>query len=587
MSSAGAFDYVIIGGGTAGLVVAARLSENPDISVCVVEAGKDHSTNVDTMVPGFAMKNMGNPELDWTFFSSPQPHLNGRQIVLPRGKGLGGSSILNIMGISRGNAKEYDAFEALGSPGWNWQSLLQYFKKSETFTASPQELSELDITPNPNVHGSEGPLQVSVPRWVSDTIQPFRSALESLGILRNPDSLSGENSGVSGAYQSIHPTEVVRSSSASAYYQPNKGRPNLHVITGAHVTRVLFDGEKRDNKLVVSGAEYTQGGNTFTVSAKKEVVVCGGTFQTPQILELSGIGSKTVLESKGITCLNDLPGVGQNLQDHFWVPFTKEMDDKIDSFEVIMTDPARAGQEWMLYQELKRGMLSSFPSPSFAYVPVSTFTDEDSCAKNVDSLSLSLGPSESKTIQKQKEWVRSNVPHLEFAPFPGCLPAPGAVPKPGKHYYSFFVCLLHPFSRGSVHVGSADPLAAPVIENTALDNEVDMNMMVDAVKFIRKVAETSELGAIGRSELLPGTEVQTDDQIREWIKNSVQTMFHPIGTASMLPREDGGVVDPTLKVYGTDNLRVVDASVIPIHISAHTQATVYAIAEKAADIIKA
>jgi choline dehydrogenase-like flavoprotein len=154
------------------------------------------------------------------------------------------------------------------------------------------------------------------------------------------------------------------------------------------------------------------------------------------------------------------------------------------------------------------------------------------------------------------------------------------VPQPGKHYYSFFVGLLHPFSRGSVHIGSRDAFASPVIDQRALDNEVDIEMMLDAIKFVRKVGETGPLGAIGRSELLPGAEVQTDEELREWIKNSVQTMFHPIGTASMLPLEDGGVVDPTLKVYGTANLRVVDASVMPIHISAHTQATVYAIAEK-------
>ncbi|KAK2467415.1 hypothetical protein APHAL10511_000650 [Amanita phalloides] len=586
MSSSAAFDYVIVGGGTAGLVVAARLSENPNFSVCIIEAGKDQSTNVDTMIPGFAMKNLGNPEIDWSFSTSPQPQLNGRQIMINRGKGLGGSSILNIMGISRGNAKEYDALESLGSPGWNWQSLLKYFKKSETFTASSEELSNVCITPDPNVHGTEGPLQVTVPRWVSETASPFRSTLESsFGVQCNPDGVSGENAGIQGAYQSIHPTEVIRSSSASAYYQPNKGRSNLHVITGAHVTRVLFDNETREDNLVAIGAQYIKDGDTYTVSAKKEVIICGGTIQTPQILELSGIGNKEILEANGVTCLHDLPGVGQNLQDHFWVPYTREMDEKIDSFEVLLADPARAGQEWMLYQESKLGMLSSFVTASFAYVPVSTFADEEGYAKSVESLTPG-GRAEFKTIQKQKEWIKSNVPHLEFAPFPGCLPAPGTAPKPGKHYYSFFVCLLHPFSRGSVHIGSSNPSASPVIDHRALDNEIDMDMMVDAVKFVRRVGETGPMRAIGRREMLPGAEVQTDEQIKEWIRNSVQTMYHPIGTASMLPREDGGVVDSTLKVYGTANLRVVDASIVPIHISAHTQATVYAIAEKAADIIK-
>jgi len=201
---------------------------------------------------------------------------------------LGGSSILNIMAISRGNAKEYDAFEALGSPGWNWDSLLQYFKKSETFTATSEQLSAVGIKPDPKAHGSEGPLQISVARWLSEVNTPFRSTLNALGIQSNPDNLSGDNTGVSGVYQSIHPSEVVRSSSTSAYYQPNKSRNNLRVITGAHVTRVLFDSDKREGKLVATGVQYSKDGFTFAVSAKKEVIICAGSFQSPQILELSG-----------------------------------------------------------------------------------------------------------------------------------------------------------------------------------------------------------------------------------------------------------------------------------------------------------
>lgn len=582
----GNFDYIIVGGGTAGLVVAARLTENPDTTVCVIEAGKDHSCNVDTIIPGFALKNLGSPELDWAFQTSPQSHLNGRRIPLSRGKGLGGSSILNIMAISRGNAKEYDAFEALGSPGWNWDSLLQYFKKSETFTATPEQLSTVGINPDPKAHGSEGPLQISVARWLSEVNTPFRSTLNALGIQNNPDNLSGDNVGVSGVYQSIHPSEVVRSSSASAYYQPNKSRSNLRVITNAHATRVLFDSDKREGKLVATGVQYSKDGFTFAVSAKKEVIISAGSFQSPQILELSGIGNKNVLEANGVPVLYDLPSVGQNLQDHFWIPYTQEVDDKVDSLEVLMADPVRAGQEWNLYQEKKLGMLTCFPSASFAYVPLSTFTDENAVAKGAGSLKFD-GPAENRTVQKQMEWIKSSIPHLEFSLFPGCLPAPDTAPVPGKHYYSFFVGLMHPFSRGSVHIGSSDPLAAPVIDNPALGNEVDLNMMAEAVKFMRKVAATGELAAVGQGELLPGTEVQSDEQLKEWVRSSVQTLFHPIGTASMLPQEDGGVVDSNLKVYGTDNVRVVDASIMPVHISGHPQATVYAIAEKAADLIKA
>ncbi|KAJ7473442.1 alcohol oxidase [Mycena latifolia] len=574
------FDYIVVGGGTSGLVVAARLVEDPDIRVCVVEAGGDVGSDLDTIVPGFGFKNLGKPGLDWSFRTAPQVNAGGRSLFLPRGKALGGTSMINLMALGRGHAAEYDAFEILGSPGWNWQELVEYFRKSETFAPTPAQVASLNVQVNPLTHGSAGPIHRSLPTWTSNIDAPWVEALKALGVPHNPDSFSGNNVGVWSVHRSIDP-HARRSSAASGYYVPIKSKPNLVVITGAHATRILFDSSTDASGLpVATGIEYHKDAQLHTVSASKEVLLCAGTFQTPQLLELSGIGEKDVLGAHGIPVLVDLPGVGNNLQDHFRTVFVAETDSKYESAEVLK-DPVRAAEEWKLYEESKTGRLAGTASLSVAFLPKQHF------AKDWDPTLVADTLATSPQGKMQTDWLKGDaIPFLEMGVYAGLLPNVNYASEPGKSYCSFFLALTHAFARGTVHIASADPLDAPTIDPRVLDNTLDIEILVQAIKFSRRLAATGELRTAITREVLPGAVVQSDSALAEYVRQTVGTLFHPIGTAAMLPRGDGGVVDEALRVYGTANLRVIDSSIIPIHLSAHIQATVYAIAEKGADIVK-
>ncbi|KAJ7627823.1 alcohol oxidase [Mycena polygramma] len=528
------------------------------------------------MVPGFAFKNLGQPKVDWGFTSTPQLNAKGRSLYLPRGKALGGTSMINLMTLGRGHEAEYNVFETLGSPGWGWKGLIEYFRTSETFAPTPKEMSNLQVEFNATAHGTSGPLQRTLPKWISDVQAPFIEAMKSLGVPYNLDGTSGNNAGMWTSNHSID-SQGARSSSASAYYEPRKSRPNLTVITSAQATRILFNASlDASGNMVASGVEYHKDGELHTVSAAQEVLICAGTFKTPQLLELSGIGDKEVLAAQDIEVKVDLPGVGANLQDHFWSPFVTETDPKYESVEVL-GDSARAAEEWKTYEESKSGMLSGTCSSLYAFLPKSHFMDDN--YEVAEETRTSLHPSLERI---QKAWLGADeIPFLEISLFPGFLPIPGHNPETGKSYCSVFLALTHPFSSGSVHIASSDPLAAPVIDHRVLDNKIDLDILVAAVKFARKLCATPSLSAVVTREIIPGPAVQTDDEIKDFIRSTIDTVFHPIGTAAMLPREDSGVVDPSLKVYGTANVRVIDASIIPIQLSAHIQATVYAIAEKA------
>ncbi|TFK43894.1 4-nitrobenzyl alcohol dehydrogenase-like protein [Crucibulum laeve] len=300
--------------------------------------------------------------------------------------------------------------------------------------------------------------------------------------------MGGDNLGAWPCSLAIHPKTANRISSATAYYEPNKNKDNLVVITGAHATRIIFS-SIQSGEAVAESVEYSKNGSIYTISAKKEVILAAGAFQTPQVLELSGIGDTALLAKHGVSTVIDLPSVGQNYREQFLLPFFS---------------PTRARM----------------------------------------------------------------------------------TPEPGKNYTSFGCAVVHPYARGSIHIKSSDPLAPPEINLSVFDNPVDLAIMVAAVKYTRKLVATEVFKPVVAQEVVPGPSVQTDEEIEEYVRNAVGTTFHPVGTAAMLPRELGGVVDAQLKVYGTRNVRVVDASIIPVQISAHPLATVYAVAEKAADIIK-
>ncbi|KAF4597829.1 hypothetical protein EYR38_006220 [Pleurotus pulmonarius] len=499
-------DYLVVGGGLAGLVVATRLAEDLDVVVGVLEAGQDMSRNQDIQTPGITFfrlyhrksahlplpanyyKGIRNPETDWGFFTAPQDGLNGRRIYLPRGKGLGGSTLLNLMQLGRASAVEYNAFEQLGSKGWNWPEFLKYFKKSEAFHPDSEDSAEFGLHVADDVHGKSGPLPKIMPPRVWPLHSRVIEAFTSVGIPFNAEPNDGANAGCWTGTAAIHPGQHTRASSASAYYEPNRDKSNLIIVTGAYATRVLFD-PKEAGDLLATAVEYQKDGEIHVAHATKEVILCTGSFKTPQLLELSGIGDKKILDPLNIPVIIDLPGVGSNLR-----------------------------------------MLATISS---------------------------------------------------------YLPNTKALPLEGKNYISFVLGLLHPFSRGHVHIRSPDPSDNPIIDPCFLNNATDIEFFLDAVKLVRKVVNARCIKSAIARETAPGPSVQFDAEIVDYLKGNVQTIYHPIGTTPMFPREDGGVVDESLKVYGTNNLRVVDASVIPLQISAHIQHTVYAIAEKAADIIKA
>ncbi|TFK37523.1 hypothetical protein BDQ12DRAFT_666811 [Crucibulum laeve] len=558
------FDYLIIGGGVGGLTLAARLSEDPNVVVGVVEAGKHITDMPEINIPGnrlplptirYVGKALGNPEIDWNFFTVPQAALQGRPIFQPRGKVLGGSSAINFMSLSRATRDEYDAIEKLGNLGWNWEGLLPYFKKMETIAFPPEEdVSKYNLKRESSIHGTDGPVPNSFPIWYPDLHISFLETMEALGVKVNPDPQNGQNVGAFTGSYTIDPQTASRSYAATIHYEANKERSNLHVLTEAHVTKILS--KHGDDTVIVTGMTFMCLGKSYTVEAKREISLCAGTpfntlnftncsFQTPQLLELSGIGNPQILEKFGIETVVDLPAVGENLQvgslchpkdrtnfslisqDHPYVPVIQEVTDKTQTFE-ILEDSTVLGEQAALYMNEKKGMFSSV--------------------------------------------------------HPG---TPGELsPVKGTRYQTLLAILLHPFSRGSVHISSADPLVPPTIDPNYLAHPVEVEIMVEAVKYSRKVMAQAPLGEhrVKYSQL--GPNAKTDEDIKNWVLKYLGSTWHPLGTASMLPKAEGGVVDSDLIVYGTSDLRVVDASIFPLELSCHLQANVYALAEKAAELIR-
>ncbi|KAJ7758743.1 alcohol oxidase [Mycena metata] len=576
-------DYIIAGGGLCGLVLAARLSEDPSVFVCVLESGSEafHDENID--VPANLAQTWGNPNYDWAMFSTPQKEASGRPIFLPRGKGLGGSTLINVMELTRASSVEYDAIEKLGNPGWNWNEFLKYFKKSESFAYSPQEAEAYGMHFDGNAHGTDGPLKKTFPRCMDMLAQPALQTADILGIHRNPDPSAGDNRGIFVATKSID-TNATRSSAASAYYEPNKTRPNLAILSGARVVRLLT-GKDAGSGIVIRGVEYLKGDALNVLEASKEVILCAGSYETPKILELSGIGDPSILRKLGIPVVHDLKSVGANHQDHLVFTFTSRLNGKVETYD-SMQDPEVAKTQKELYTEARTGLLSATPS-LFAFLPLHTVDKDDIILDSARNLKLAdANAAAQKTFKLQQEWlVDDRIPWIDINFIDRFMPGPGATFEP-RAYMTINVMLLHPFGRGSVHITSSDPLQNPAIELNIFDNNVDLDMFVETYKFAREFLTTGPLGALVEEEICPATELKTDDDIKDFLRQSVGSSFHPVGTVGMLPEKDGGCVDAELKVYGTANLRVVDASIIPINISAHLQATLYAIAEKAADIIK-
>ncbi len=524
-------DYIIIGGGSAGCVLASRLSENPDVSVTLLEAGPADRNVLIHCPAGIALMAQTG-QANWAFDTVPQRGLDGRVCYQPRGKVLGGSSSINAMVYARGHRSDYDHWASLGNPDWSYDEVLPYFKRAEHNERGADEF-----------HGAGGPLNVMDLRSPNRFSSHFVAAGAEAGFAVNPDFNGAEMEGV-GRYQVTH-KNGERHSAAKGYLTPNLNRPNLQVISGAHTTRILLDGRR------AIGVEYRRGGTLHQVMAQREVLLCAGALQSPQLLMLSGIGPASQLTQHGIGVVHDLAGVGANFHDHIDTVQVYDAPHLKDLFGLSLAGAWHLLKGVFEWRSQRTGVLTSNVAEAGGFI---------------------------------KSDPNEAIPDLQLHFVVGKLLDHGRKTVFG-HGFSCHVCLLRPLSRGSVSLASADPMAAPLIDPNFLADADDMARMVRGFKLMRTILTQPALAKFGATELRRTADAQTDAEIETFIRSQADTIYHPVGTCRM-GNSDCDVVDSRLRVHGIEQLRVVDASIMPRVVSGNTNAPTIMIAEKAADMIK-
>ncbi|KAI0052741.1 GMC oxidoreductase [Auriscalpium vulgare] len=601
------FDVIVVGGGTAGPVLANRLSASPSsLRVGLIEAGADRPVDplINTPTAGNLLGNahvgtlLGNPTYDWELKSAPQPALNGQELQYPRGKVMGGSSAINSMVWQRGSRADYDAWGTTFENGeeWNFDALLPFFMRSESWhppeeNAAPLFPSEhLNISAVAAFHGTEGPVSVTYNTYLTDLDAPAAQAAVKAAQVppnSNPDGGADASMPATGTARTVTPNGL-RHHAAAAYLSTEvRTRPNLEVLAEATVSRIIFETKKGKTK--ATAVEYVSGGKTYTVEVRKEVIMAAGAIHTPQILELSGVGNKTLLESLGIPVVLDLPEVGENLQDHPVTLSDFRVVPNVVTLDTLGYNSTFASEQAELYKSSRSGILT-YTSAPLGPVPLQSMTTPEELAamrKQLDEY-IETSPEVTPFLKKQYDVLRDIVDKGEDGWVEMVLVPAGGVlstPEAGKSYLTAVAIQLHPFGRGSVHIKSADIAEAPVIDPRFLELPWDFNVLVQGAQFIRKWVATEPLASYVDKIVTPPESTSTREDWEKYVRSVVRTTNHPLGTTAMAPRELGGVVDPALKVYGLENVRVVDASIIPLTIGVAIMPTVYAVAEKAADIL--
>ena len=524
------YDYIIVGAGSAGCPVANRLSENPQHNVLLIEAGR--ASHPVTRLPASFALLIDNPLANWRYRSEPEESTGNREIPVPRGKLLGGSSAINGLVYVRGNKLDYDTWAQMGNTGWSYDDVLPFFKKMENYQG---ELSE--------IRGGDGPLKVSEVTDKNPIYDGLFKAAEENKIPVNKDYNGDDQEGISYTQTTIYKGE--RMSAKIAYLSPIKSRKNLTIITDSLVTRLLFEGKQ------CVGAEVKNKNKLIQYSAAKEVILCGGAINSPQVLELSGIGDRSILESKGIELIHELKGVGENLRDHL----APRLVYNITKPGIAYNDKARGVnliKQIFKYVFQRDGFLTLPSAPVIGF------------------------------FKTRKELAAPDI-QVHFIPYKVVL-------KDGKRTLGKepgITCTVNqnlPESKGSIHIKSNDPEEFPSIKYNFLSSQLDKDTLVAGVKLIRNLMKTVSMKEFVNDEIQPGFEISTDDDILEFIKNKAETVYHPSGTCKM-GFDQNAVVDKNLKVHGIKGLRVADASIMPTLVSGNTNAVCMMIGERCADFI--
>ncbi|KAK3114641.1 hypothetical protein LTR53_006853 [Teratosphaeriaceae sp. CCFEE 6253] len=584
------YDYLVLGGGTAGLVVAARLSEDPHITVGVLEAGAPAALDdLAINVPGRYGEGIGTHR-DWQYETTPQPGLGGRSLPWPRGKVLGGTSALNFMAWNRPAREDLDAWAELGNEGWGWDDVEPFYRKSEHFhPPTDADTAEHKLHTDVAALGTQGPVPVSYLREYSVSHRHWHATLNNLGVQTNERHLSGSNVGVWTNVVAVDPEKVTRSSAATAYYAPNRGRKNLVVLTGASVREIVL--EREGEEWVAKGVRFEHDGSEFVAKASREVILSAGSVASPQILELSGIGNPAVLDAAKIPVKVANPNVGEHVQDHMMTATIFEIDPSTATGDDLKTDPILAAAADRLYTDSQSGPRTMLPG-SFAYLPLADFLPAADLAHLTD-LATDLPQTPTNTIRARRLSARQNLGAIEYIFDVGNW-SPFHPATPGKRYATLLQILQYPFSHGSIHLDPSDPTGSPLIDPkyyAGPHGELDLEIQRLCAEHIgRKITSTPPLSGmiLRRASPAEGDEHGTGEGLRDWTVANTITDWHPIGSCAMGGALGiaGGVVDARLCVYGVKGLRLVDASVMPLQISAHLQATVYAIGEKGAAMIR-